>query len=297
MRDLAPLCADVIWHRPDCSPRHITAELGQQSLVLRDQTGKVHAHWSLSALQQQRDGKAAATFILESSPAESIEVHNPKMRAALLSAQSRNAQQNRPRGRASRFVIIFGIFGIMIWSAARFGPGLVADFIARLVSIEQARSIGTDLIPTLSHLTGPPCRGAQGQAQLDRLSETAPWRIRVLDLGAHGGLILPGNLVVLDRQTVETAPTLAVIAEHADLLYKRSEAQHHLAGLVPEHWHAFDLQTIRSIGKFATSGALDEVAKQRLARAALRDFVSFAPFDTPRTDDIRLDSVRAICLD
>ena len=208
-----------LW-RPavDQQRREVTVAFGDATLVITDKAERPVAHWSLPAIERVNPGERPAIFAPDAERSETLEVEDDLMIGAIEEVR-KHIQRRRPRPGRLRYmglalstatVLALGIFWL---------PGAVTRQTLAVVPATKRAEIGATILGHLQHLTGTVCRDPLGVAALDRLKA----RLLGVESSAQfvivpGGLatakILPGQIVVLNKELVEDYEDPAVVAGH-----------------------------------------------------------------------------------
>ncbi len=239
---------------PEAQRREVTVNLGEATLVLSDpRSGAALTHWSLPAVERRNPGEMPAVFAPGPDAAETLELDDPDMIAALDTVRravvAAVPQPGRLRG------VIFGaaLVGLVAGGIFWLPDALIARTAAMLPPATRA-AIGDLVAADLVRLTGQPCAaplGAEALAALGTRLYGAGQEpvLAVVREGVTGALALPGRRVVVGEPLVAIPDGPDVLAGH--LLAAQLQAET-ADPLLPLLRHAGTFATLRL---FAT-GAL-----------------------------------------
>ncbi len=129
----------------------------------------VLSHWSLPAVRRQNPGKRPAVFAPGEDAAESLEIADDDMIAALKTVQS--ALKSDPRPGRLRGLLTAGITLAILGLAAWVLPGVLVSHTAGVVPAAKRAEIGQRALDDITRLTGAPCDGEMGLPALAKLAE------------------------------------------------------------------------------------------------------------------------------
>jgi hypothetical protein len=246
--------------------REVVVAFGDASLVLSDpRTGTALTHWSLPAVVRLNGGDIPAIYALDADADETLELDDPTLVGAIETVRSALAAA-RPRPGRLRGAIVAGVVGVLLLLAALWLPGALVRQTAELVPPATRSEIGRMALADLTRLTGQPCAGALGvQAALrltDRLFAPGPEQILIVRDAPRPAVHLPGGLILLSRDLVESpdGPEVAAGFALAEAARSRTEDP-----LVPLLTHAGPLATLRLL----TTGTLPAASTSGYGEALL----------------------------
>lgn len=192
-----------LWRETDAAQlREVVVNLGEASVVMSDpRSGVAITHWSLPAMERLNAGQTPAVWRPGPDAAETLEIDDPDMIAALETVAVAIGRSRRRPGRlrqASTILAVCAGLALLIgWL-----PGAVMRRTADMLPDVTRQDIGLMVLGDLARLTGQPCSAPTGQAALDRLAlrifgpEDTP-SLTVVREGLTDTMHLPGNRIVL----------------------------------------------------------------------------------------------------
>ena len=281
-----------LWRdTPKDQRRNVVVSFGAASLILSDpKTELALSHWSLPALERRNPGDLPAIYAPGHDAAETLELDDADMIAALETVQAalatRKARPGRLRGvligTASLAVLGLGIFWL---------PEALIKHTAAVMPAAKRAEIGELALRDVIRLTGAPCGHPLGQKALAEMSErlfgpeNTPILLAVRS-GPSPALHLPGDVIVLasslfDAQNGPQAAAGAALAEHSRAMTRDP--------LIPALEHAGLVATVRLLTTGdLPDGALDGYGEKilnspPLAVASDALLASFAKAGVPST--------------
>ncbi len=191
-----------LWRdTPEAQRREVVVAFRDATLVLSDpRTGKPLTHWSLPALVRVNPGASPALFAPAPDDAETLEIDDADMIAALetvLGAVRRGAPHpGRLRGR-----LVAGLLLALLGAGVVMLPPALLTRSAGLLPVATRAAIGEAALSDILRLTGRPCSTPLGDRALallsDRLFGAGGPRLHVLKDGLSATAHLPGNILLL----------------------------------------------------------------------------------------------------
>ncbi|MCB6178190.1 hypothetical protein LHP98_08610 [Rhodobacter sp. Har01] len=250
--------------------QEVVVRLGEATLMLTDPRSEaVLSHWSLPAVVRRNPGERPALFAPGEETAETLELTDDDMIAALKTVQAA-VRQATPRPGRLRAVLIGGTTLAILLVAVLVLPGVLKTHTASVVPAAKRAEIGQRALDDVTRLTGAPCDGALGLPALAKLSERVfgPEDTPILYLLPEGLLRpahLPGGVILLPGSLVETdTPEALAAAALAEGVAARGDDP-----LLPILDHA----GLRASFELLTSGELPAAALAGYGEA----FLSAAP--------------------
>lgn len=204
-----------LWRETtEAQRREVIVSFGDATLVIFDgRAERPLAHWSLAALVRHNPGKRPAVFAPSEEPGEDLEIEDEAMIAAIEKVQAAlEAAQPHP-GRLRGWLTGAAVVGVLVLAVVWL-PSALVEQAARIAPAATRAEIGRAILADMTRQTGSPCHSTGGDEALvaltDRLPGTA--QIVIVPRGRDGGIVLPGNLVVLGREAVTGPETPEVIA-------------------------------------------------------------------------------------
>lgn len=269
-----------VWRESVASQRRdVVVSLGDASLVLSDgRSGQALAHWSLPALVRLAPEGRGARYAPGRDPdGETLELDEPDMIEAIETVRAAIAARRPQRGRVRigfLAAMVAGVAGLMLFWL----PGAVVEHTASVVPPAKRAEIGQAALKDVERLTGSACSTPLGDRALTRLSERlfgSGTVILVMHEGVPGAVQLPGRIMLLDRNLVETQDSPEVAAGHLIAARLRAEAAD---PLVPLLRAAGTMATMRLLA----TGVLPQAAVSGYGAQVLRP----PPPGTPPLDDL-----------
>ena len=197
-----------LWRgAPDAQLREVVVGLRDATIVLSDpKTEMALAAWSLPALIRLNPGKTPALFTPGDEAAESLELQDPEMIAALETVL-RAVQRRRPRAGRLRGVMLGGTMVVVIALGTLWLPERLIRYTASVLPYPTRAALGQLVLADLSRLTGSACTTKPGVAAALtlglRVDPVLPPFVVVVREGVAAPLHLPGGIVVLPASLLE----------------------------------------------------------------------------------------------
>jgi hypothetical protein len=261
-------CSGLWRETPQDQRREVLVRFGEATLILSDpKSGEAISHWSLPAVVRINKGDERPVFAPGTEAAESLELTEPDMIAALDAVRAAvNAAVARP-GRL-RGLILGGTVAAVIALGLFWLPGALVSHTASVVPLAQRAQIGQRVLDDLSRVTGAPCDNQLGLQALAKLSDRVFGPVDtpilyVMPEGVDQPLHLPGDMIILPRRMIEQAngPEAAAGAALAERLRARSADP-----IVPLLRYA----GLRATFQLLTTAGLPDEAIKGYGEAALR---------------------------
>lgn len=223
-------CGGLWRETPQDQRREVLVRFGDATLVLSDpKSGTAISHWSLPAIERINKGEEPPVFAPGPDAAESLELTDPDMIAALgavrQAVQAATARPGRLRG-----VLLAGATAVVVLAAVVWLPGTLVRHTASVVPPAQRADMGQRALDDLIRVTGDTCSNQLGLQALAALSERVFGPVDtpilyVLPEGVEQPLHLPGDVIVLPRRLIEQAngPEAAAGAALVERLRSRSQ--------------------------------------------------------------------------
>ncbi|MEM8729644.1 MAG: hypothetical protein AAGF79_06955 [Pseudomonadota bacterium] len=214
--------------------REVVVSLGDATLVISDINDQALTHWSLAAVLRQNPGERPAIFYPDGDPGETLELAETETEMIEAIETLRKAiDRARPRpGRLRLVGILASVLAVGLLGALWL-PGALKFQAMTVVPDIKHQEIGETLLSRLERVAGRACRSDDAAAPLARLAQRTNVRaVAVLPGGVRHALILPGNLVVLNRALIEDHEDPAVAAGYVLTERARAEAQDPLDALL-----------------------------------------------------------------
>ncbi len=265
-------CTGLWRPAPEDQRREVLVNFGEASLTMADpRTELALSHWSLPAVERLNPGEMPALYAPGSDAAETLEIEDRDMIAALDTVRAA-LRSTRPRPGRLRNPVLGGLSVLVLLLGVFWMPGALVRHTASVVPPATRAEIGAIALQDLMRLTGKPCAAPLGRRAADRLSLRVfgydGVRLLVVRDGVRQPVHLPGHQIVFGRTMVESADGPEAIAGHA--LAERMRAER-LDPLIPLLRHAGIAATFRLL----TTGVLPADAVEDYGQTLLQ---------TPPTD-------------
>jgi hypothetical protein len=261
-------CGGLWRETPQDQRRDVLVRFGDATLVLSDpKTGTALSHWSLPAIERINRGEEPPVFAPGADAAESLELTDPDMIAALgtvrQAVQAATARPGRLRGG-----LLTGTAAAVILAAVLWLPGALVRHTASVVPLAQRAEIGQRALDDLARVTGTNCRSQLGLQALAALSERVfgPLDTPILYVmpeGVDRPLNLPGDVIILPRRLIEQANGPEAVAGAALVERLRARARDPIIPLL-------EFAGLRETFRLLTTAELPDAALAGYGEAALR---------------------------
>lgn len=247
--------------------RDVVVILGDASLVLSDPRSETPlGHWSLPAVVRLNPGQRPALYGPGRDAAETLEIADDEMIAALDTVH-RAIEAARPRPGRLRGAMLATGGAVLVALAVFWMPGALIQHTARVLPPATRAQVGQLALADLVRVTGQPCSARRGQEALTRLLQRVfaggqPPSVIVVRQGVPVALHLPGRQVVLNESLLVDQDGPEVAAGHVLAERMRAEAAD---PMIPLLHHAGLLATFRLL----TTGRLSERAVQGYAEVLI----------------------------
>lgn len=198
-----------LWRdAPDSQLRDVVVSFGEASLVFSEpKNGTALSHWSLPAVARLNPGALPAVYSPGPDAAETLELDDMDMIAALETVRAALSRAQPKPGRL-RGAVVAGGTALVIGLGVLWLPGALVSHTAAVVPPSKRAEIGQNVLDDLIRLTGAPCTGELGQRALAGLAERlfgpvdTPILLVVRD-GVQVATHLPGGVVVLSQALID----------------------------------------------------------------------------------------------
>ncbi len=197
--------------------REVVVNLGDTSLVLTDpRTGQALAHWSLPALDRLNANEHPALYSPDPEGAETLELDDVDMVAALEQVHS-VLDAARPHPGRLRNRILTGLALGIVLIGGLWLPGALIRHTAAVIPASTRSDIGRVVMADLTRITGQPCTGRRGQQALAKLGPRIfgpgpARRIVVVRRGIETAIHLPGREIVLPESLLAEGDSADIAA-------------------------------------------------------------------------------------
>lgn len=203
---------------PEAQRINVGVSFGDATLVIFDPAGRPLSHWSLPAIVRLDPGTGPALYAPGSDAAETLEIEDDLMIAAIDRVRAAVARRAPRAGRLRRQITLVAVAALTAL-AVFWLPAALARQAVALVPEAKRTEIGARLLGHVQRDTGATCRGEVGLQALAALARRlfgpeAVMRILVVPGDLTHALDLPGGIIVLDRGMIEEARDPAVVAGH-----------------------------------------------------------------------------------
>lgn len=201
-------CPGLWRDGPEGQRREVVVQLGEATLVLTDpRSGLVLSHWSLPAVARLNPGQRPALFAPGAEGAETLELEDGDMIAALKTVHAA-LRTARPHPGRLRGALIGGATLLILGIGAVFLPGALKSHTAKAMPAAKRAEIGYRALDDVIRLTGAPCDNPIGLPALADLSERifGPEDTPILYILPEGltrPAHLPGGVILLPRRLIE----------------------------------------------------------------------------------------------
>ncbi|MEM9437379.1 MAG: hypothetical protein AAGA15_10085 [Pseudomonadota bacterium] len=205
LKDFARLETTGLWRAsPDAQRREVGVTFGDATLVISDSADRAIAHWSLAAVTRLNPKKRPALFAPDAGEAETLEIDDDDMIAAIGKVQ-RAIARARPKTGRLRWAILSLTTAAVAGLGVFWLPDALIDQAVAVVPDVKRAEIGQELLDRTVRVAGQPCTDPFGTVALTRLQRAvAPGEtLHVLRDGLSGTVSLPGGHILLGRSVIE----------------------------------------------------------------------------------------------
>jgi len=219
LREYERLESGGLWREnADAQRRNVVVSFGDTTLVMSDTAGRTLTHWSLPAVRRLNADQMPAIFTPGEDAAETLEIDDDLMVAAIEKVR-KSVHRQRPRSGRLRWIGMGVSVAAVIALAVFWLPeALIRQSIGVVPAVKRSE-IGATLLGHIQRVTGSSCRNALGVQALGRLKSrtlgpASGGQIVVVPGGVNRALYLPGGLIVLNKSLVEDTQDPATAAGH-----------------------------------------------------------------------------------
>ena len=196
----------ALWRQaPNAQRREVIVSLGDATLVIKDSNDRALTHWSLPAVRRLNPGQHPAVFFPDGDSSETLEIgaDHLDLTDAIEQLRKAVARPQRASGRLRKSILAFST-AVFAGLAIFWLPDALANHALRVVPNVARQTIGQDMQQLATRLTGKACSAAYAIPALDALQKRLQVRsISILPSALREAVALPGNIVLLGRDTVE----------------------------------------------------------------------------------------------
>lgn len=207
--------------------REVIVGLREATLVLTDpKSEQPLAQWSLPAIARMNPGESPALFTPAPDGAETLELDDRDMIAALDTVHT-VLERRKPHPGRLRNVVLGGAALAVVAVVVFWLPGQLVGHTARMLPDPTRADLGQAALADLISVSGTPCKSVPGRRAAAtlaaRLFPDAPPQIEVLREGLTRPANLPGNILLLPAPLVQQAASPEVIAGYLIAEHLRAE--------------------------------------------------------------------------
>ncbi|MFN6924686.1 MAG: hypothetical protein ACK4P8_03475 [Tabrizicola sp.] len=261
-------CSGLWRETPHDQRREVLVRFGEATLILSDpKSGEAISHWSLPAVIRINRGEEPPVFAPGMESAESLELTEPYMIAALDTVRAA-VTAAVPRPGRLRGLILGGLALLVVGLGLFWLPGALIGHTASVLPPAQRAQIGQRVLDDLSRVTGAPCDNQLGLEALARLAGRVFGPVDtpilyVMPEGVDQPLHLPGDVIILPRRLMEQADGPEAAAGAALVEGLRARAADPMVPLL-------EYAGLRATFQLLTTADLPDTAIKGYGEAALR---------------------------
>lgn len=196
----------ALWRETlDVQRREVIVSLGEATLVIKDSQDRALSHWSLPAVRRLNPGQTPAVFFPDGDSDETLEIEptHDDLVDAIEKLRKAVARPQRASGHLRKTVLALTA-ATLVGLAVFWLPDALANHTLRVVPNVARQAIGQDMQQLATRLTGQPCSAPLAVPAVDALQKRLQVRsISVLPNALREAIALPGNVVLLGRDTIE----------------------------------------------------------------------------------------------
>ena len=209
LQDQTHLTATGIW-RPSASEklRDVRVMVHEDTLFLLDENGAVQVQWSIATLVRENTQEHWTIYRPKAGAMEHVQIKEQSMIEYLEGAKRQLAQlavQKSKRLSLGVYALVAAIVAMFIYAV----PFILNIYAVQMTPANIQRALGQKIVQNLSAPFGAACTQPEGILALATMQEQLqlPFvnEIHVLPLERETPIILPGGVVVLPAQLIETA--------------------------------------------------------------------------------------------
>lgn len=230
LKQYARLESTGLWRPgPEMQRREVALSFGEATLVISDMAGRPITHWSLAAIRLLNGDNMPALYSPDPEGTETLELSDETMIDAIAKVQQA-VERSQPHPGRLRQITLWAGFAACLALGIFWLPGALTRQTLSVVPPAKRAEFGATLLGHIQRETGASCRDPLGTSALGRLKtrvlgRDAPGQILVLPGEMAGPVYLPGGIILLSRDMVETPDDPASVAGHVlAAALSRSEA-------------------------------------------------------------------------
>jgi len=208
-------CSGVWRASSEAQRRDVIVSIGNATLVISDQQDIALSHWSLPAVERVNPGQRPAQLRPGPESAETLELLDDTMIAAIAKVQTA-IRRRRPHPGRLRFWIVTGISLAVLGFLVFWLPNAMIRYTASVVPAATRSNIGQSILENINRVSGAQCATEPGSRALSLLSQRLLGPDQVTLVVLSGGIRstghLPGGIIFLDRSLVEDFEDPEVVA-------------------------------------------------------------------------------------
>ncbi len=229
-----------LWRpSPEEQRREVIISIGDATLVITDLKDQPLAHWSLPALERANPGQRPAIYHPDGDPGETLELAEDEADIIEAIEKLRTAiDRRRPHpGRLRLLMLVLST--TMVAALGLFWlPGALHEHTVSVVPGVKRQAIGEALFTHMQRVTGQSCAQPTATPALNtlsaRLSGQSPMRLMVMRSGVRDTVLLPGNILLMNRALIEDFEEPDVAAGYVIAEQLRAQQHDPLARLLEE---------------------------------------------------------------
>ncbi|MFK7754542.1 MAG: hypothetical protein AB8B51_18585 [Sedimentitalea sp.] len=244
--------------------REVVVSIGDATLTIADFNNTALTHWSLAAIDRANPGEHPAIFSPDGDPSETLELAEDESEMIIAIERLRQAvDRARPRPGRLRLLGVMASLAAAAALAVFWLPGAATQHTLKVVPQIKRQEIGAALLGRIERVAGQTCASGDADAVLVSLATRLGVRkIAVLRAGVAETILLPGNVVLLNKALIEDHEDPSVAAGYIVAEQTRAQARDPMGRLLDHAgpMAAFKLLTTGDI----TQDMLDSYAERVL---------------------------------
>lgn len=215
LKEYQRLEATGLWRASaEAQRREVVVSIGEATLTVSDFQNRALAHWSLAAVERLNPGQVPALYHPDGDSGETLELGEGEAEMiAAIDKLRRAVERARPRPGRLRFLGIAAVLAAAAGLAIFWLPGAVQRHTLKVVPQIKRQEIGGQLLASVERVAGRRCTAPEAMPALGRLARRmGVRRLVVMPAGVPETLLLPGGIVLMNRELVEDHEDPAVAA-------------------------------------------------------------------------------------